>query len=993
MPARQYYYAESLARQTTTSTSNQVAATLTFTPDASTDYYLLASAALDNNSTTADSRFNLFNSTDTVTIAECNIESQEAATPVDKFPVFALGRYTSGGSPSATTFQARYSSESTNTSGIEYTRIAAIKTATGDQWAASDTDSTVSSSTWTTKTTLSFTPATSGDYLIIAYAELASDSTAFYAQARLNYNNGTTIYGESGLHNQDTTNYMPWGTMVRLNLAASSQSFVIEFKNASTGTSTIRKARILALRLDQFDANYYADSLSRSTTTSGSYQDKVTLTQTPAEGFHLVIGALEGDGQSNTVSHYQRVIEGSDVLQESAIENDTDSVDKYPFMVFARRHLTAVSTTWKTQFRSETAGTTVAQADAAISVLQLDSTVITATSATSPGTGSTSGTDIDWSNPGNITASDNSRASAVVNNNGFSPFGLTRQLRATNFGFSIPNGATIYGVKAEIERYFNEDSGSGFGNVQDITVRLIDNNGSLVGNNKAITGVKWPVAGGEAYAEYGGKLDNWGVSLTSSMVNDADFGLALVCQNVQASMNATAYVDHIRLTVYYSGGETTLAPNSLTSATQASASSFIQVHTLATQGAASATQASNTSFSVVQELTGQSAASASQASATTFNQAHSLTTAGATSASQASNSSFAQVHSLDTAGAASASQASATTFAQVHSLTVANLASATQASESGFSVGSITLAVNALASASVASDSSFAQVHSLSPAALASAAVLTATTFSQAHQLATQGSTSGSQASASSFTQAHTLATQGATSPTQAGDASYSQTHTLATQGAASASQASATTYGQGHVFSPAGATSASLTSESSFNVGALLDPAGLASATQAAAASFAQVHTLAPVGLVTATQASQAGFSQAHSLTVAALVSASLASESGVSVTGHTLAVQDAASATQASALTFAQIHHLTAAALVSASTASTVSLIQGFQFNAALSRYVFPVLRGHEVYPVTRGGEFYPVQRGHESYPVRQGHEVAPVHRGGESYPYSGG
>ena len=45
MPARQSFYAESLAESSTTSTTPQVKAILTFTPDANATYWLIASGA------------------------------------------------------------------------------------------------------------------------------------------------------------------------------------------------------------------------------------------------------------------------------------------------------------------------------------------------------------------------------------------------------------------------------------------------------------------------------------------------------------------------------------------------------------------------------------------------------------------------------------------------------------------------------------------------------------------------------------------------------------------------------------------------------------------------------------------------------------------------------------------------------------------------------------------------------------------------------------
>ncbi len=79
---------------------------------------------------------------------------------------------------------------------------------------------------------------------------------------------------------------------------------------------------------------------------------------------------------------------------------------------------------------------------------------------TSPGTGADDaaiGTRT-WSNPGNITSSNNTYATATSSGGGNS---TTHYLKATNFGFSIPSGATIDGITVGIERKGTTTGGAG----------------------------------------------------------------------------------------------------------------------------------------------------------------------------------------------------------------------------------------------------------------------------------------------------------------------------------------------------------------------------------------------------------------------------------------------------------------------------------------------------------------------------------------------------
>jgi len=113
-------------------------------------------------------------------------------------------------------------------------------------------------------------------------------------------------------------------------------------------------------------------------------------------------------------------------------------------------------------------------------------------------------------------------------------------LRASNFGFSIPTGATINGIKVEIEQAL--DTGA---NAIESAVRIVKADGSIGTTNKS-TGATVPSS--DTYVTYGGASDLWGETWTSTDINDTDFGVVF-------SVSGTAgntLVDHVRITVYYS---------------------------------------------------------------------------------------------------------------------------------------------------------------------------------------------------------------------------------------------------------------------------------------------------------------------------------------------------------------------------------------------------------------------------------------------------------
>lgn len=160
----------------------------------------------------------------------------------------------------------------------------------------------------------------------------------------------------------------------------------------------------------------------------------------------------------------------------------------------------------------------------------------------SPGTlvNTNNGAPIAWTNPSNAASSNDSYATAVDLDQQPS-----QQLWVTNFGFTVTGGATIDGVLVEIER-----SVSGAGNVTDDGLHLL-RAGVEVGSDKKDVVTSWP--GSDTIASYGGASDLWGTTWTDTQINASTFGVSLAAQETGVDL-ATAQVDHIRITVYYSAG-------------------------------------------------------------------------------------------------------------------------------------------------------------------------------------------------------------------------------------------------------------------------------------------------------------------------------------------------------------------------------------------------------------------------------------------------------
>ena len=152
---------------------------------------------------------------------------------------------------------------------------------------------------------------------------------------------------------------------------------------------------------------------------------------------------------------------------------------------------------------------------------------------------------IGWSSSGNAQASDNLYASVTTAFPSSSFY-----LKATNFLFAIPAGATIDGITVEVERAKQLN-----GTILDSRANIIKG-GTIGSTNKAIQMV-WSAT--EAYVTYGsasGSDGKWGETWQASDINATTFGFSLVVVT-EGLISVIGVVDHIRITVNY-----TTAPGS-----------------------------------------------------------------------------------------------------------------------------------------------------------------------------------------------------------------------------------------------------------------------------------------------------------------------------------------------------------------------------------------------------------------------------------------------
>ena len=119
-------------------------------------------------------------------------------------------------------------------------------------------------------------------------------------------------------------------------------------------------------------------------------------------------------------------------------------------------------------------------------------------------------------------------------------------LKLTNFGFSIPAGATINGITVRVKRK-RMSSGA---NMHDALIKLYKA-GTLVGSNKADTGTRWPTT--FTFATYGSSSDLWGTTWSYSDINNSGFGVGIE-GSLDIATSDNGNVDFADISIDYTAG-------------------------------------------------------------------------------------------------------------------------------------------------------------------------------------------------------------------------------------------------------------------------------------------------------------------------------------------------------------------------------------------------------------------------------------------------------
>jgi hypothetical protein len=352
------------------------ALSLIFTPNADAEYWLFASAAFSNSSGSNDhvGWVSVYHVQAETVLLEQSVQRQEPASPQDWVGVFGIARLSFGAAPGEQQLDVNInSSHAGDTTKIRDVRLLLIKADAADAYAESLAPVNTSSTSWQSAATLTVTPASAGDYLVIGSATRASDANLGAMRCRLNDVTGAVSYGDRAWYCKDDWDSQAFAAMEKLSLVAASRTFRLEYRSESGTLCYIQGARILALRLDAFDNAYLASNHATQNTTSASNQDFLTLSATPLPLQHAIIAVGGYNTASATVSSYLNVARDGSTVEEW--NREAPNAAGWQCAGLAQRQtLAAVATTWKWRARAETAGTTVNVGNLAIAVLQLEAT-------------------------------------------------------------------------------------------------------------------------------------------------------------------------------------------------------------------------------------------------------------------------------------------------------------------------------------------------------------------------------------------------------------------------------------------------------------------------------------------------------------------------------------------------------------------------------------------------------------------------------------------
>jgi hypothetical protein len=319
---------------------------------------------------------NVLGSLTSVRILEDAVEqylSVEGGGASDASPM-GFYKFTAAATPVDVTFSMEMKRGSA--SGTAEVRNAAIfvmgLTANDEYSATAGPSSAINSTSFSTVASLTFTPPSSGDYLIMASWREDPTSTNSRPDARLNHTSGNNVAiyrSRTWSTSQEMQHFMVW----RLNSLSGSNTVNLQAANPFGGsfTHTLKDMHIAALRVSDFDAVEYDGTTASGIINSATYVDQDSITFTPAAVAHATFGYMFNDtNNGDTVT--SKLDDGGSAIHELATATQASEATGAHQQYFNWDEYAASSRTIKTARKSGGAGTDLRVGGSALAVVNLN---------------------------------------------------------------------------------------------------------------------------------------------------------------------------------------------------------------------------------------------------------------------------------------------------------------------------------------------------------------------------------------------------------------------------------------------------------------------------------------------------------------------------------------------------------------------------------------------------------------------------------------------
>ena len=340
-------YAESLGYSSTTSETYRDKVVLSFTPYTTGNFIIIAAAEVTSSTTSYHVQTRL--TVDSATYQELAYRPKDYS---DWYPFNGLKRLTLNGGSTYEIKLQYCSSYSGAIAGIRDARIVVL--GLQSEYAESEELSTTTNTFWQDKATLTFTPSSSGDYLVVAAANYRGSHTNRDVYVRLVQDSFIVHSDTSGRPGSGgTANYYNFGVMRQVTLDASQHDFSIQYCSSSyPGEAGVIYAHILVLPLSQFDSVHYAEDESESWYAPSYFTDKVVNTYAAESGDYLMLGSIAYKSYSTSRS-VGIDFQTDDTSQQQLLVEHRSGNDYESAFFMTKQSLSAGSKTDKIQWMGE----------------------------------------------------------------------------------------------------------------------------------------------------------------------------------------------------------------------------------------------------------------------------------------------------------------------------------------------------------------------------------------------------------------------------------------------------------------------------------------------------------------------------------------------------------------------------------------------------------------------------------------------------------------